>query len=80
MGSYAAGAWAVELEPKPPLFSRLRLRPKRAAPAPQHWSYLLFSILAYDRHKQLVNTYQASYSYRNAFLEQLPSTFLALRI
>ena len=36
MGSYVAvaGAWAVELEPEPPLFSRLWLRPKRAAPAP----------------------------------------------
>ena len=33
-----AGAWAVELEPETPLFSRLR--PKRAAPAPapQHCS------------------------------------------
>ena len=33
-----AGAWAVELEPEPPLFSKLRLQPKRAAPAQQHWS------------------------------------------
>ena len=32
-----AGAWAVELELEQPLFSLLRLRPKRAAPAPQHW-------------------------------------------
>ena len=27
----------LELEPKQPLFSRLRLQPKRAAPAPQHF-------------------------------------------
>ena len=37
MRSYVAGAWAVELESEPPLFSWLR--PKRAAPAPQHWMW-----------------------------------------
>ena len=38
-----AATWALELEPEPPLFSRLR--PKRAAlggPAPQHWLHVIW--------------------------------------
>ena len=47
MGSYVAGAWAVDLEPEPPLFSRLQLRPKRAAPAPQHCPQHLETFIIY---------------------------------